>query len=449
MTSQRSYTFPRVKDRADRKCDEAFKFLDEEGRNNCREWESAECRLVPVTSPQSSTQTKSYQCTVFHLPMNASGSIGQPRMSTLDECEAQIASKKSQKRPWGWASTLNFGTTTKSSAESSFNPGATYAPTADTSAGRGWSDFRCLTSFPPHGRAPPPTAATSSSFSTDVTKIARFGLLPSSTNTDVTQIARFGVNPSSTNTDVTQIARFGLLPSSTNTDVTQIARFGLLPSSTNTDVTQIARFGVNPSSTNTDVTQIARFGVNPSSTNTDVTQIARFGLLPSSTNTDITQPQRLGSTIASGSGTQQAGRFGCPLCPEGHSTIRDLMQHMLDAHPGNTICVSCNKDFKEKAKLIDHLGRKKHSLLELDTTTYKKAKPNHEKRWRCNYEGCDAAFGRENTLKDHMAVHDGRATCPHCNRVLYRKSNLPSHIRTEHPEEYKKNPPKKPKSKNQ
>ncbi|KAG8810452.1 hypothetical protein FRC19_004536 [Serendipita sp. 401] len=81
------------------------------------------------------------------------------------------------------------------------------------------------------------------------------------------------------------------------------------------------------------------------------------------------------------------------------------------------ICLICEKTHK----------RRDHTLTHVRTAHLQ------NKGYRCQYEGCDSAFGRKGDLERHEASTHEKAydeRCPHCNTQLHRKDNLARHKRS-------------------
>lgn len=80
-------------------------------------------------------------------------------------------------------------------------------------------------------------------------------------------------------------------------------------------------------------------------------------------------------------------------------------------------CRICNKDHK----------RRDHTLTHVRTAHL------NNKGFRCQYEGCESAFGRKGDLERHEnTTHQKNydEACPYCQTQLHRKDNLSRHVKS-------------------
>nr|CAI5867011.1 unnamed protein product [Callosobruchus analis] len=123
----------------------------------------------------------------------------------------------------------------------------------------------------------------------------------------------------------------------------------------------------------------------------------------------------------------------CTECTYKTVFTRQLRRHMVN-HPdvtGNHIsnrCIHCNKTFKTKQKLDDHIIKKHPDFIAFVTSKV------HECT-ECTYKTTDNSH-----LKQHMAKHPDVAgnhipnRCIHCNKAFTTKKRLDDHIIKKHPD---------------
>nr|CAI5867016.1 unnamed protein product [Callosobruchus analis] len=118
----------------------------------------------------------------------------------------------------------------------------------------------------------------------------------------------------------------------------------------------------------------------------------------------------------------------CTECTYKTVFTRQLRRHMVN-HPdvtGNHIsnrCIHCNKTFKTKQKLDDHIIKKHPDFIAFVTSKV------HECT-ECTYKTTDNSH-----LKQHMAKHpDIPNRCIHCNKAFTTKKRLDDHIIKKHPD---------------
>nr|CAI5867008.1 unnamed protein product [Callosobruchus analis] len=118
----------------------------------------------------------------------------------------------------------------------------------------------------------------------------------------------------------------------------------------------------------------------------------------------------------------------CTECTYKTVFTRQLRRHMVN-HPdvtGNHIsnrCIHCNKTFKTKQKLDDHIIKKHPDFIAFVTSKV------HECT-ECTYKTTDNSH-----LKQHMAKHpDVADRCIHCNKAFTTKKRLDDHIIKKHPD---------------
>ncbi|BFF89962.1 transcription factor Sp4 [Drosophila madeirensis] len=85
-----------------------------------------------------------------------------------------------------------------------------------------------------------------------------------------------------------------------------------------------------------------------------------------------------------------------------------------EAPPPGLICPKCNREFKKREHLVQHI--KLHAGL---------------RPYKCTEEGCDKAFSRKEHLSRHLISHSGKKlfTCESCKKPFSRKDNLSKHMR--------------------
>nr|CAI5867007.1 unnamed protein product [Callosobruchus analis] len=124
----------------------------------------------------------------------------------------------------------------------------------------------------------------------------------------------------------------------------------------------------------------------------------------------------------------------CTECTYKTTNNCHMKQHMMVNHPdvtGNHIsnrCIHCNKTFKTKQKLDDHIIKKHPDFIAFVTSKV------HECT-ECTYKTTDNSH-----LKQHMAKHPDVAgnhipnRCIHCNKAFTTKKRLDDHIIKKHPD---------------
>ncbi|XP_001359459.4 transcription factor Sp4 [Drosophila pseudoobscura] len=85
-----------------------------------------------------------------------------------------------------------------------------------------------------------------------------------------------------------------------------------------------------------------------------------------------------------------------------------------DAPPPGLTCPKCNREFKKREHLVQHI--KLHAGL---------------RPYKCTEEQCDKAFSRKEHLSRHLISHSGKKlfTCEACKKPFSRKDNLSKHMR--------------------
>lgn len=142
-----------------------------------------------------------------------------------------------------------------------------------------------------------------------------------------------------------------------------------------------------------------------------------------------------------------AGRFYCKLCRKWYQDVSKKL-HRLEYHtPVELVCDYCQKKFKTKNRLIQHLGiHDKSHLCHVCGNKYstklflKRHMMRHSKEYKEFCGECGKAFYHKYELRAHMVTHSDERpfVCKICN-VSYRSLNyLTEHVKTHDAENRKR-----------
>nr|CAI5867009.1 unnamed protein product [Callosobruchus analis] len=113
----------------------------------------------------------------------------------------------------------------------------------------------------------------------------------------------------------------------------------------------------------------------------------------------------------------------CTECTYKTTNNCHMKQHMVKHADVGNRCIHCNKTFKTKQKLDDHIIKKHPDFIAFVTSKV------HECT-ECTYKTTDNSH-----LKQHMAKHpDIPNRCIHCNKAFTTKKRLDDHIIKKHPD---------------
>ena len=117
-----------------------------------------------------------------------------------------------------------------------------------------------------------------------------------------------------------------------------------------------------------------------------------------------------------------SGKHTCKDCGKVLGSLPSYHNHLKTHIINKAMCDECGKEFKNEHLLKLH--RLRH--LEVDI-------PN---AFKCDIEGCDKAFGKARSLKDHIKnSHVGKVRkhkCDYCPMMFHCPSNKKEHINTIH-----------------
>ncbi|XP_055844639.1 gastrula zinc finger protein xFG20-1-like [Episyrphus balteatus] len=117
-------------------------------------------------------------------------------------------------------------------------------------------------------------------------------------------------------------------------------------------------------------------------------------------------------------------RVECKECGSWLKDKNSLRKHMYSKHDGKTHnCKICGKNTPSYSALYSHM-KYMHELSNMFNCTF-----------------CDKSFKKAIKLKEHVATHTGGFlyTCPHCPTTFNAKTNLHSHRKKMHREEWEAN----------
>uniref|UniRef100_A0A915BBL1 C2H2-type domain-containing protein n=1 Tax=Parascaris univalens TaxID=6257 RepID=A0A915BBL1_PARUN len=111
----------------------------------------------------------------------------------------------------------------------------------------------------------------------------------------------------------------------------------------------------------------------------------------------------------------------CPSCNKIYKSKKDLQDHIIIHHERRYECERCTRTFVSEKRMHAH-QMKKHSVLSL-----KKVKTDKGgKLYRC--ERCERTYETYYNFKEHLAKHDGKLfECSICNKQLSGQSALSRH----------------------
>ncbi|VEN44585.1 unnamed protein product, partial [Callosobruchus maculatus] len=125
----------------------------------------------------------------------------------------------------------------------------------------------------------------------------------------------------------------------------------------------------------------------------------------------------------------------CTQCTYKTTNVKCIREHLMIRHPeisGNRIltrCIYCNKTFKSKSGLDDHIV-KRH--LDFIASVSSKI---HECT-QCTYKTTVARYLKDHLLIKHPEIAGDRilSRCIYCNKTFKRKQGLDDHIVKSHPD---------------
>lgn len=149
---------------------------------------------------------------------------------------------------------------------------------------------------------------------------------------------------------------------------------------------------------------------------------------------------------------KMSGRFSCDLCEKSFLDKYVLKQHMENKHlnivseqdPNGKYCGFCQK-FIFKKNYKEHM-KQKHKRLKcnlcdkvyFNNYTFRSHKRFHKVEFTC--DDCNRKFKEKRTLEQHiLRVHLRKAShfkCDHCGKIMSFFSTLTRHIRTVHQKQY-------------
>ncbi|KAF0971763.1 hypothetical protein FDP41_009986 [Naegleria fowleri] len=116
---------------------------------------------------------------------------------------------------------------------------------------------------------------------------------------------------------------------------------------------------------------------------------------------------------------------GFPSCRKTFSFRHELLEHIKLKHsPKQSVCIICNKEFKDLQALQVHLR-----------TIHK----NEKKVFRCHHEDCNKCYTNKRNLDDHIKtthLKTKQFKCDICQRVLKHKASLRRHYKNVHNQVY-------------
>ncbi|XP_059049061.1 zinc finger protein 569-like [Achroia grisella] len=124
---------------------------------------------------------------------------------------------------------------------------------------------------------------------------------------------------------------------------------------------------------------------------------------------------------------KQHERTGSVQCPECNREFLDetlLKRHMKYAHKETCVCAECNTIFNSQLALRTHM---------------KTHKPESEREYRCNVEGCNKSFNFSHHYKNHKFTHTKTKQhyCKTCGKGFIQYHHMKTHMKTHEPDENK------------
>ncbi|KAJ0181383.1 hypothetical protein K1T71_003468 [Dendrolimus kikuchii] len=123
---------------------------------------------------------------------------------------------------------------------------------------------------------------------------------------------------------------------------------------------------------------------------------------------------------------KQHDRTGSVKCEQCGGSFRDeilLKRHMNYAHKGCHTCPKCNVSYSSESALRSHI---------------KVHKPEAERKYKCNFDGCNKSFNFAHHWKHHQLTHINKKQyyCVVCHKGFIQLHHLKTHLKCHDPEAY-------------